>query len=403
MRVASRLIASVAALAIAACSSGTNDQADRASRAVSTVTSPQSSLATALPTSATAPMARLGDLRVRLTEVARFASPTVIAARPGDTRLWVAQRNGQVFADSALALDITSIVKAGGEQGLLGIAFNQSGDRLYVHYSDRAGDTTLDEFTVDSVGRIETGSRRHILGQEQPRPNHNGGSVAFGPDGYLYLALGDGGAAGDPSRYAGNLDSLLGKLLRIAPNASGYAVPDDNPFVGRAGARPEIFAYGLRNPWRVSFDPLTGDLWIGDVGQGALEEVDRLAAGERGIDFGWSAYEGTSRYNTDVDSPTHRAPVHQYSHGTGPLEGCSITGGAIYRGSLIPALQGAYVFADYCVAGIRALDPAAPAQAVVLTSDGAAVSTFGVGPDGELYVASLDGPVYRIDPTSASR
>lgn len=387
MRVAICRIASVAALALGACSSGTNDHTDQVSQA------------TAAPTSAPAPMARLGDLRVRLTEVARFASPTVISARPGDTRLWVAQRNGQVFADSALALDITSMVKAGGEQGLLGIAFNPSGDRLYLHYSDRAGDTTLDEFAVDSAGRIETGSRRHILGQEQPRPNHNGGSVAFGPDGYLYLALGDGGAAGDPSRYAGKLDSLLGKLLRIAPNASGYAVPDDNPFVGRAGARPEIFAYGLRNPWRVSFDPLTGDLWIGDVGQGALEEVDRLAAGERGVDFGWSAYEGTKRYNTDVDSPTHRAPVYQYSHGTGPLEGCSITGGAIYRGSLIPTLRGAYVFADYCVAGIRALDPAAPAQAVVLTSDGAAISTFGVGPDGELYVASLDGPVYRIDPS----
>jgi glucose/arabinose dehydrogenase len=177
-----------------------------------------------------------------------------------------------------------------------------------------------------------------------------------------------------------------------------YAVPADNPFIGQAGARAEIYSYGLRNPWRFSFDALTGDLWIGDVGQSAIEEVDHVAAADgagKGRDFGWSAFEGSRRYNNDQSSPDHTPPVHEYEHG--PL-GCSITGGYLYRGAAIANLGGAYVFADYCATGIRAIDPANPSQAVKILDRPASVVSFGQGPTNELYVLSFDNTVYRLDP-----
>jgi glucose/arabinose dehydrogenase len=233
---------------------------------------------------------------------------------------------------------------------------------------------------------------------DQPFSNHNGGALAFGPDGYLYVALGDGGSAGDPMGNAQSLSTLLGKLLRISPRPSGgepYSIPPDNPFVGWSGARPEIWAYGLRNPWRFSFDAATGDLWIGDVGQNAWEEIDLEPAGsDGGSNFGWDRLEGTHPFEGG-SAPGSVPPVFEYANGAGS---CAVTGGYVYRGALIPALAGAYVFADYCRGRLEALVPgkgrAMEARALGPRVD--ALASFGEDARGELYVLSLAGTVSRI-------
>jgi glucose/arabinose dehydrogenase len=241
-----------------------------------------------------------------------------------------------------------------------------------------------------------------VLTQEQPYPNHNGGNIVFGPDGLLYIGFGDGGSGNDPQRRADKLDTLLGKLLRIDPRQqpdAPYGVPADNPFVGVAGARPEIYSRGLRNPWRFSFDSATGDLWIGDVGQDEIEEIDHVEAATgngRGANYGWSAYEGTKRFNKDVAAdPTTVMPVHEYHHGN---DGCSVTGGYVYRGAAIPALAGAYVFSDYCSGGVRVIDPTDPAKSVRIADAPKNVSGFGRDRHGELYVLSVDDGLYAIVP-----
>jgi glucose/arabinose dehydrogenase len=346
---------------------------------------------------------------IELTRVAEADEPIVLAWRPGDPVGYLAQRDGivrRLTADGlgAEVLDLSGRTVAGGERGLLGMAFAPDGTHVYVHYTDLDGTTTLDELAVRADGTIDAGSRRTLLTQRQPYPNHNGGELTFGPDGLLYLGLGDGGSGGDPERRGLDLSTWLGKILRIDPTPSAdqpYTVPADNPFVGKKGARPEIWAYGLRNPWRFSFDRTTGDLWISDVGQGAIEEVDvaRSPAAGRGYSFGWSAYEGTHRFNADQQAPDAVMPFHEYPHGD---LGCSITGGFVYRGQAVPALQGHYVFGDYCSAGLRAIDvtggPVADAER--LTDAPGQISAFGESPDGELYVLSLEGGVYRVDPAS---
>jgi glucose/arabinose dehydrogenase len=345
---------------------------------------------------------------VRLTPVVTtLREPIALALRPGDPdTLFVAERSGRIVAVvdgavTATVLDMRKLTAPGGERGLLGFAYSPDAARLYTSYTDVNGDSTIDEYEVDGNGIAQVGSRRQVFFQKQPYSNHNGGNIVFGPDDMLYLGLGDGGSGGDPERHGQDLGSLLGKLIRIDPReASGapYAVPADNPFITTAGARPEIYAYGLRNPWRYSFDAGTGDLWIGDVGQNAIEEVDHVAAAAgagKGANFGWSAYEGSQRYNADQSAPNHTPPVREYEHG--PL-GCSITGGFLYRGTAIPRLTGAYVYADYCAAGIRAFDPADPAHEVKLTDQPGNVVSFGQGPTLELYVLSFDNTVYRLDP-----
>ncbi len=351
----------------------------------------------------------LRGLRVRLTQVGTFDQPVSVLARPGDsTSVHVVERVGRIrtVRDGAVAsaplLDMTTRTRAGGERGLLGAVFSVDGSSLYVHYTDPTGTSIVDAYAMTASGLADPSTRRQVLSLSQPYPNHNGGDLAIGPDGMLYVAFGDGGAGGDPQRYSDKLNTWLGKLLRIDPRPSGsasYVVPADNPFVGRADAKPEIWSVGLRNPWRISFDRATGDLWIADVGQNALEEVNRARAidgGGRGVNFGWSAFEGSARFNEDVSADGAVPPLHEYRHGE---LGCSVTGGVVYRGQRIAALRGAYVFADYCVSGIRALDPASPSQAVPIASGAKAIVGFGQGPDGELYAASLDGPLYRIDPS----
>jgi glucose/arabinose dehydrogenase len=246
-----------------------------------------------------------------------------------------------------------------------------------------------------------TSSGRTVLTIAQPYPNHNGGNVAFGPDGRLYIGMGDGGAAYDPQRRALNTAALLGKILRIDPILHGdrpYTVPVDNPFRSTVGAAPEVWSIGVRNPWRFGFDPANGDLWIADVGQNQWEEVDVARAVDgagRGTNFGWSAFEGTHRANTDQPTAGAQPPVYEYPHGD---DGCSITGGAVYRGTSVPSLAGWYVFSDYCSGHVRAI-PAAVGAAVVVVPLGTVAATSAVrnGPDGEVYVVSLaQGSVFRI-------
>jgi glucose/arabinose dehydrogenase len=342
---------------------------------------------------------RVGQL-IQLTQVASATAPT--AGVPGpDGTVWIAERRGTVrpLGERGLGepvLDISDETTTDGERGLLGIAFDDSFTHFYASYTDLDGDTAVDEFAVVD-GELRPDTRRTVLTQDQPYANHNGGDLAFGPDGMLYIGLGDGGSGGDPHGNGQDLGTLLGTLLRIDPTgAAPYAIPPDNPFVDDPAARGEIWAYGLRNPWRFSFDVETGDLWIGDVGQDAWEEIDRLAGGEGGANLGWSAMEGSRPFNGDEPSG-HVAPVFEYETG----DRCSVTGGYVYRGSAIPELEGSYVFSDYCDGTLRALElSGGRAEESSLGVDGGAVVGFVQGPDLELYVLDLDGAVRRLDPAA---
>ena len=346
----------------------------------------------------------LDAVRVALTEIGTFEEPVALVDRRGT--LHVAEKTGRVLAltqgEPRVVLDMTDLTRSSGEQGLLGLAFSPDGALMYVSYTDTDGDSRVDEYVMEG-DEADPASRREILFLDQPYPNHNGGHVAFGPDGLLYLGYGDGGSGGDPQRYGQDPGTWLGKLLRIDPRPSGgqpYTIPPDNPFADGSLALPEIWSTGLRNPWRFSFDPATGDLWIGDVGQNAVEEIDLVPAADgagRGTNFGWSAFEGSEPFNDDEDAPDQWAPIYEYRHSDG---GCSVTGGVVYRGSAIPALRGAYLFGDYCSPGVVALvvDGGQVADAALIAEDPGRISSFGTDAGGEVYVLSLSGPVYRVDP-----
>jgi glucose/arabinose dehydrogenase len=347
----------------------------------------------------------------------RFSAPDFVTyAGDGSDTLYVAEQAGRVLAVDALGatqprlfLDLRDRVKSGGEQGLLGLAFHPgygSNGRVFAYYTDLNGDEQVSEFHA-GAGVADAGSERKLLHVDDPYPNHNGGMLAFGPDGMLYAGLGDGGAADDPGNRAQDLDTLLGKIVRVdvdsPPAPIPYAIPPDNPFASRPHGA-EIWDDGLRNPWRFSWDRGApdgagrGDLWIGDVGQNAWEEVDREpAGGHGGVDYGWSRYEGTHLHEADRDAPGAVGPVAEYPHEDGA---CSVTGGYVYRGAGVPALQGAYLFGDYCTGVIWTLRP-----------DGAGgytrtkeldtpyhISSFGEDMDGELYVVDLGGQVLKVVP-----
>ncbi len=282
------------------------------------------------------------------------------------------------------------------------MAFSPDGERLYLDYTDRSGATNVVEWSMDEEG-VSTGSERTVLRVPQPARNHNAGAIAFGPDGYLYVTLGDGGGSGDRYRNAQNIDTLLGSILRIAPEAGQpYAIPGDNPFVAGPG-RAEIWMYGLRNPWRISFDRVTGDLWIADVGQSSIEEVNVAYASAglgAGANLGWPLVEGSQGYDATGPPEGHLAPVHEYTH----AEGCSVTGGHVYRGSSIPDLWGIYVFGDYCsgtIWGLASTEAGGLMGVVEIGSlDGGGIASFGEGVDGELYVLAIkESRVYRLDPS----
>ena len=346
-----------------------------------------------------------------------LASPVGFAAVP-DGSLLAHERGGRVVSidpatgEQSVFLDLSDRILAGGEQGLLGLVLHPGWPAVaeaIVHYTDPAGDTVVSIITAPEGAepRLDPATERVILRVDQPFANHNGGQLAFGPDGMLYLGLGDGGSGGDPRGHGQDATTLLGSILRLdvlgAAEGEPYAIPPDNPFADGTGGAPEIFAYGLRNPWRFSFDPATGELWIADVGQGSWEEVDRIdPETDAGANLGWNLMEGTHCFAEDACSGEGLLlPVTAYDHGAG----CSVTGGEVYRGSAIPALWGWYVFSDFCSGALfgvpadveaPAAGEAAAAPRVLLETD-ASVSAFGVGSDGELYLADIGrGIIYRI-------
>lgn len=345
---------------------------------------------------------------VALQRIGEFDEPTHVAQPPGTNDLYVVERAGQlrIVRDGETveepALDLSDeVTDEGEEQGMLSVAFDPgfaSSRLLYLYFTGADEDQHVVEFRARDDGAVEEGSRREVLRMDDFASNHNGGLLLFGPDGHLYIGTGDGGIADDPERNGQDLGSLLGKLLRIDPRPSAgrsYGIPADNPFAGRAGARPEVYSYGLRNPWRFSFDRENQALTIGDVGQDNLEEVDYTPAGEaRGANFGWSAFEGTDRFNEDQEAPGAVSPILTY----GRDDGCSITGGYVVRDPSLPSLAGRYLYGDYCAGDLRSFVPTAGGARGdrPLGVEVSSLSSFGEDVAGHIYATSLDGPVFRL-------
>ena len=340
-------------------------------------------------------------------------------ARDGTNRLFVVQQRGAIsvfenspsVSDAKIFLDIQSRVRSvGDEEGLLGLAFHpdyEGNGYFFVDYTaSNPRRTVIARYRVSSSNpdSADENSELVLLEFSQPFCNHNGGQISFGPDGYLYIATGDGGSAGDPQNNGQSLSTLLGKILRIDVDnpevGLNYGIPPDNPYVGNtSGFRAEIFAFGLRNPWRFSFDPATGWLWAGDVGEDAIEEVDII---EKGKNYGWNILEGTSCFNPPAGCDTTGLilPVWEYTHSLGR----SITGGFVYRGGSIPELAGAYIYADFVSGRIWELryDGENPTENTELMDTNLNIASFGVDENNELYLCAFDGNIYRFKPTTTT-
>ncbi|MFQ5678705.1 MAG: PQQ-dependent sugar dehydrogenase [Gemmatimonadota bacterium] len=333
--------------------------------------------------------------------------PVHLTSPPGDQRLFVVEQPGRIrlIEGGALQalpfLDLTDRVGSGGERGLLGLAFHPqyaANGHLYVDYTDRNGNTRVERYTVSAdPDRADPATAKAILQVGQPFSNHNGGLVAFGPDGKLYVGLGDGGGAGDPQGNGQNPGTLLGSLLRIDVDAGDpFAIPPDNPFVGQAGRREEIWAWGLRNPWRFAFDREADVLYIADVGQNAFEEVNAAPVAAAGLNYGWNVMEGTHCFPSGAacDTAGLTLPVLEYDHS----QGCSVIGGFVYRGEAIPALRGHYFYSDFCRGFLRTfrLDGGAVDRREWEVGPLGQVLSFGEDAAGELYILSATGTVFRI-------
>ena len=331
-----------------------------------------------------------------------------IDANDGSGRFFIVEQGGRVLISNGGELlqtpflDISAMVSTGNEQGLLSIAldpgFTDNG-RVFVSYTDTAGDSQIVRYTVGETdaNQLDPSTATTILSLDQPYENHNGGNIVFGPDGYLYIGFGDGGSQGDPDHRAQDPSILFAKILRI--DVSGgqepYGIPAGNPFVNDSSFAPDTFAWGFRNPWRFSFDRETADLWIGDVGQNTIEEIDLIPAGTSGQNFGWSIMEGNECYNAQTcDETGLTLPVDQYTHDYG----CSVTGGFVYRGSTIPDLVGTYLFADYCTGYLWGLvaNGDGTYSATDMLETGYNPSSFAQDTSGELYLLDLNGGIYRI-------
>lgn len=342
---------------------------------------------------------------------AGFNDPIEIV-HAGDSRLFVAQQSGQIrilntngAINPTNFLNVASLISTGSERGLLGLAFHPqyaTNGFFYINYTNIAGNTVVARYTR-STGNpdvADANSAQIVLTIAQPYSNHNGGCLRFGPDGYLYIGMGDGGGGGDPQNNGQNINTLLGKMLRIDVNSgSPYSNPATNPFVGMAGL-DEIYATGLRNPWKFSFDKQTGDLWIGDVGQNQIEEINKVAAGTgAGLNFGWRCYEGNQTYPASCTTTgPYTMPVAQYNHGS---SACSITGGYVYRGAAYTNMQGKYFFADYCNSRIGYVSNNGGPVTFTNSFTGNFTS-FGEDINGELYIAGVsNGIIYKISDSSA--
>ena len=397
--------AGLAAGLLLGCGSSGDGSAARATPAATQSQAPAEPTATATPAAA---QARKG---VRLVRIGSFSSPVFVTAPRGARKVqFVVEQGGRIMVVrngrklGTPFLDISSQVTANGEQGLLSMAFAPdyaSSGRFYVYFTDNDGDQRVVEYRRASANRADPNSRRSVLRVPHHRFNHKGGQLQVGPDGMLYAGFGDGGAGGDPDENAQNLGRMLGKIIRIDPRPNGgYSIPPDNPFRNRSGALPEIYAYGVRNPWRFSFDRRTGAFTLGDVGQDEIEEIDFIPArsGGRqprgGYNFGWDTFEGRSRYESG-SAPGQIPPVLQRTHSQGY---CSITGGYVIRDrSLGRGWTGQYVFGDYCDGTLRLSRlrrPSASYHATSLKVSG--LASFGEDGRGRVYAVSLNGPVYRI-------
>ena len=400
-----RLLASLVLAVVVAGCSGSGPTTSSASR------SPGPPGATPGPTGASFDPARVGLTLEPL--VSGLSDPLAVThAGDGSGRLFVAEQGGRIriVRDGALVadpfLDVSERISAGGERGLLGLAFHPefpTDPRFFLNYTDPNGDTRISSFSVDPADpdRADPGSEVRLVSIGQPYANHNGGALAFGSDGFLYIATGDGGSGGDPHGNGQWLETLLGKILRIDVNQAegnrAYGIPSDNPFAGRAGALPEIFVFGMRNPWRMSFDRVNGDLWIGDVGQGAWEEIDVVRAGTSGQNFGWNRMEGAHCFRPaeGCAEPSLVLPVTEYSRDLGS----TVIGGVVYRGSDQPALAGRYIFADYGSGNVWLIDAATdgPTEPVLALESGATISSFGEDEAGEVYATDLAaGELFRV-------
>lgn len=360
------------------------------------------------------PVALPPDTTLNVATEVRFSgleAPVLVTHAPGDGRLFVVEQPGRirrVTAAGELArepyLDLTDLVGFGGERGLLSLAFHPdfvSNRHLFVSFTGQDGTSRLVRYTEAAGGdRADPASALQILSQPQPFPNHNGGHVAFGPDGLLYLGLGDGGSAGDPLDSGQDTGTWLGALLRLDVDrpepGRAYGIPVDNPFVGDPTALDEIWAYGLRNPWRFAFDPVDNRLYVADVGQNTREEVSAVPVDPVGYNFGWRLKEGDRCFGqTPCDAPGLTDPVLAYDN---PAEGCAVTGGVVYRGSAIPALTGVYLYSDFCAGWIRGfrLEAGEAREPRTLLEDVGRVTSFGTDASGEVYVLTAGGDVLQL-------
>lgn len=350
------------------------------------------------------PWQRADGIRAEVV-VRGLRAPVFVTAPPGDPRLFVVEQPGRirVIRDGRLVerpfLDLTDRVGYGGERGLLGLAFHPLYARngfFFVNYTDRRGDTQVVRFSVSAIRDVaDPASASPVLAVEQPYSNHNGGMIAFAPDGKLWVGMGDGGAGGDPHGNGQSTATLLGKLLRLDVDRAPYAIPKDNPLAGVPGARGEIWATGLRNPWRFSFDRGSPLVYVGDVGQNAWEEIDITDARTPGLNYGWNRREGLHAYRGGTLPPASLQPALEYSH----EDGCSVTGGYVYRGKAIAGQQGAYFFSDYCTGWLRSFrfgDGRITDRREWRVGPMGSVTSFGEDAAGELYVTSSEGTVYRL-------
>jgi glucose/arabinose dehydrogenase len=372
---------------------------------------PRTARTTAAPTPAT-PSATPSIARLELVAEGLDNPVDVVAADDGTDRIFVVEQGGRirVVRDGALVeapfLDIAERLTSGGERGLLGLALHPdfpNDPRFFVDYTDLQGDTVISSFELSlDADSADPESERVLMHIDQPYPNHNGGAVVFGPDGMLYIGMGDGGSGGDPQGNGQRLDTHLGKILRVdvdVPTGQGaaYAVPPDNPFVGTAGAFPEIWLTGLRNPWRIRFDRPTGDLWIGDVGQGAWEEIDVVRSGQKGLNLGWNVMEGFACYEpaSGCDQSGLSLPLAAYGHGLG----CAVVGGVVIHDPAQAKLDGRYLFADECSGNIWTMDPTGDGrrEPTLALESARSISAIGQSEDGAVYAVDLgSGRLFRV-------